>query len=218
MSVLNGSLFLLHVNGSVISHGENMARVNVDHSEYTEVLSSILILIPVVNVPIISCVYKDPSDTFINKLVIIDCLNALGYIPILLQQYKWVHTCVPWILLKNNFSGECWRMILSALLKEFTTCSRLLWTEIFQWSLLFIDMSMFSTGLGFILMWIRWSWASFSPFFFSYFLPAVLSVQFSTLGTTGGWTSAWEERRTSSMISRTSSTLTTGLCFQGESQ
>ena len=88
MSVLNGSPFLLHVNGSVISHGESMARVNVDHSEYTEVLSSILILIPVVNVPIISCVYKDPSDTFINKLAIIDCLNALGYIPILLQQYK----------------------------------------------------------------------------------------------------------------------------------
>ena len=91
MSVVNGSISLLHVNGSVIGHGENMAKVYVDHSEYMEVLSSIIILIPVVNIPIISCVHKDPSSTFINKLVIMDCLNALGYIPILLQQYKLVH-------------------------------------------------------------------------------------------------------------------------------
>ena len=91
MSVVNGSISLLHVNGGVIGHGENMAKVNVDHSEHIEVLSSIMILIPVVNIPIIRCVHKDPSSTFINKLVIMDCLNALGYIPILLQQYKLVH-------------------------------------------------------------------------------------------------------------------------------
>ena len=110
MSVLNGSLFLLHVNGSVITHGENMARVNVDHSEHMEVLSSILILIPAVNVPIIRCVYKDPSDTFINKLVIMDCLNALGYLPVLLQQYKSVLTFLnelKRIIFQAGVAGGC---------------------------------------------------------------------------------------------------------------
>ena len=88
MSVTNGSFPLLYINGSAVSHGENMAKVNVDNSEHIEVLSSILILIPLVNIPIINCVHKDPSNTFINKLVIMDCLNALGYMPILLQQYR----------------------------------------------------------------------------------------------------------------------------------
>ena len=89
MSVVNGTHFFLPVNCSNIAgYGEDMAKVNVEQSDNIFVLSSILILIPMVNIPIIKSVQKDPSDTFINKLVIMDCLNALGYVPILVQQYK----------------------------------------------------------------------------------------------------------------------------------
>ena len=89
MSVINnGGVSALLENGTILGQSENIAYVNVDHSDHSGVISSLLILIPLVNLPIITCVRKNPSDTFINKLVIMDCLNALGYMPILLQHYK----------------------------------------------------------------------------------------------------------------------------------
>ena len=88
MSVINGCVSAVLENGTIVGQSENIGYVNIDHSDHSGVISSLLILIPIVNIPIISCVHNNPSNTFINKLVIIDCLNALGYMPILLQHYK----------------------------------------------------------------------------------------------------------------------------------
>ena len=62
--------------------------VNIEQCPYVEIVSFMIILIPVVNIPIIHSIHNDKSGTFINKLVILDCANALAHVPILFQQYQ----------------------------------------------------------------------------------------------------------------------------------
>ena len=62
--------------------------VNVERTTNVEILAAILLLIPVVNIPIIRSVYQDNSGTFINKLVMLDCANALAHLPIVIRQYR----------------------------------------------------------------------------------------------------------------------------------
>ena len=62
--------------------------VNVENSAHAELVTALIMLIPVVNIPIIRSVYKDNSGTFINKLVIIDCANALAHVPIVVRQSR----------------------------------------------------------------------------------------------------------------------------------
>ena len=62
--------------------------VNLNQSTHAEMITFMIILIPVVNIPIIRSVHNDNSGTFINKLVLLDCANGLAHVPILLQQYQ----------------------------------------------------------------------------------------------------------------------------------
>ena len=64
------------------------AVVNKEQATEVEILTLVIILIPTVNIPIIISVFKDKSGSFINTLIILDCLNALAHVPILLQPYK----------------------------------------------------------------------------------------------------------------------------------
>ena len=62
--------------------------VNLDQSTHTEMITFLVILIPVVNIPIIRSVHNDNSGTFLNKLVLLDSVNSLAHVPIVLQQYQ----------------------------------------------------------------------------------------------------------------------------------
>ena len=62
--------------------------VNIEQSTHVEIVTLLIILIPVVNIPIIRSVQNDNSGTFLNKLVLLDCANALAHVPILMQQYR----------------------------------------------------------------------------------------------------------------------------------
>ena len=62
--------------------------VNIEQSTHVEIVTLLIILIPVVNIPIIRSVHNDNSGTFLNKLVLLDCANALAHVPILMQQYR----------------------------------------------------------------------------------------------------------------------------------
>ena len=62
--------------------------VNLDQSTHAELVIFMIILIPVVNIPIIRSVHNDNSGTFLNKLVLLDCVNGLAHVPIVLQQYQ----------------------------------------------------------------------------------------------------------------------------------
>ena len=59
--------------------------VNIEQTDHVEMVIILVILIPVVNIPIIYSIQTDKSRTFINKLIMLDCVNALGHVPILLQ-------------------------------------------------------------------------------------------------------------------------------------
>ena len=59
--------------------------VNIEQTKHVEMVIFLIILIPVVNIPIIHSIHSDKSGTFINKLIMLDCVNALGHVPILLQ-------------------------------------------------------------------------------------------------------------------------------------
>ena len=63
--------------------------VNIEQSTHVEIVTLLIILIPVVNIPIIRSVHNDNSGTFLNKLVLLDCANALAHVPILMQQYRY---------------------------------------------------------------------------------------------------------------------------------
>ena len=63
--------------------------VNVEPSAYMEITTALIILIPVVNIPIMRSVYEDNSGTFLNKLVLLDCANALAHVPIVTMQYRY---------------------------------------------------------------------------------------------------------------------------------
>ena len=63
--------------------------VNVEHSAYVEITTALIILIPVVNIPIMRSVDEDNSGTFLNKLVLLDCANALAHVPIVTMQYRY---------------------------------------------------------------------------------------------------------------------------------
>ena len=62
--------------------------VNPKQSEHLEIVTFMIILIPVVNLPIIRSIKRDKTGTFINQLVILHCINALCYVPILLEFFK----------------------------------------------------------------------------------------------------------------------------------
>ena len=62
--------------------------VNVENSAHAELVTALIVLIPIVNIPIIRSVYKDNSGTFINKLILLDCANALAHVPIVIRQYR----------------------------------------------------------------------------------------------------------------------------------
>ena len=61
--------------------------VNPEQSTHLEIVTLMVILIPVVNIPIIISVNNDKSGSFLNTLILIDCANALAHVPILLQQF-----------------------------------------------------------------------------------------------------------------------------------
>ena len=62
--------------------------VNVEGTLHVELITFMVILIPVVNIPIIRSIYRDKAKTFINILVLLDCVNALGHVPMLLEFYQ----------------------------------------------------------------------------------------------------------------------------------
>ena len=62
--------------------------VNVEGTLHVKLITFMVILIPVVNIPIIRSIYRDKAKTFINILVLLDCVNALGHVPILLEFYQ----------------------------------------------------------------------------------------------------------------------------------
>ena len=64
------------------------AAVNKEQATDLGVLTFVIILLPAVNIPIINSVCNDKSGSFLNTLIILDCLNALAHVPILLQNYK----------------------------------------------------------------------------------------------------------------------------------
>ena len=61
--------------------------VNPEQSTHLEIVTFMVILIPVVNIPIFISVNNDKSGSFLNTLILIDCANALAHVPILLQQF-----------------------------------------------------------------------------------------------------------------------------------
>ena len=74
--------------------------VNLEHSNYVEITTALIILIPVVNIPIMRSVYEDSTGTFLNKLVLLDCANALLHVPIVTMQYR--YTLTPYHLFLNK--------------------------------------------------------------------------------------------------------------------
>ena len=62
--------------------------VNVEGTLHVELITFMVILIPVVNIPIIRSIYRDKAKTFINILVLLHCVNALGHVPMLLEFYQ----------------------------------------------------------------------------------------------------------------------------------
>ena len=62
--------------------------VNIERTPHVKVVTFMAILIPLVNIPIIHSIHRDKSRTFINNLVLLDCVNALGHVPILLEFYQ----------------------------------------------------------------------------------------------------------------------------------
>ena len=75
----NGTISVLEI--------EKFHPVNEEFSifiQMLQIIASILILVLVI--PALNKFYS-PKVTFINLLVILDCLNAVGHAPILLQMY-----------------------------------------------------------------------------------------------------------------------------------
>ena len=62
--------------------------VNDEHPKDVVIVSFMIVLIIVVNIPIAYSVHKEKSGTFINKLILLDCGNALAHVPILLQNFQ----------------------------------------------------------------------------------------------------------------------------------
>ena len=75
----NGTLSVLEI--------EKFHPVNEEFSVFIQMLQIIVsILILVLVIPVLYKFYS-PKVTFVNFLVILDCLNAVGHAPILLQMY-----------------------------------------------------------------------------------------------------------------------------------
>ena len=67
----------------------NMEKINKETSSSelkTFVVISAVIIV-VVNIPIIRSIMKEKNYTFINILVLLDCVNSLAHIPILAQYF-----------------------------------------------------------------------------------------------------------------------------------
>ena len=62
--------------------------VNDEQTNNVVVVSFMIALITVVNVPIAYSVHKEKCGTFINKLILLDCGNAMAHVPILLQHFQ----------------------------------------------------------------------------------------------------------------------------------
>ena len=59
-----------------------------NEENHVEIVSFVIVLILGVNIPIIYTVSNDKSGTFINRLILLDCANALAHVPILLEYFQ----------------------------------------------------------------------------------------------------------------------------------
>ena len=88
MSLSNVSLSNVSLSTSVTLDLFDTNIVNPKQSTHVEIVTLVIILIHLVNIPIIHSVNNDKSGSFLNTLILLDCANALAHVPILLQQYQ----------------------------------------------------------------------------------------------------------------------------------